>query len=119
MVFVTFSSLYSFQGPHVSRFNIPHADKIVHFVFYFVACILGTFFLRERTKGNLPFKKAVVIMILGTIFFGILMEVLQYSMTVTRTGDLLDGLANTTGSFCGGILMKFYFSGKRRLKWEF
>lgn len=119
MVFVTFSSLYSFEGVHVSRFNIPHTDKIVHFTFYFVACILGVLFLRERSAGKMQLRKALLIMIVVTIGFGVLMEVLQYSLTAKRTGDILDGIANTTGSFCGAMVMKLYFSGKRRLKWKF
>lgn len=118
-MFVTFSSLYSFESVSAPKFEIPHLDKIVHFTFYFVACILGVFFLRERTNGKLPLKKALFFMILGTIVFGLLMEVLQYYMTTARTADALDGLANAIGSIGGGLLMKFYFSGKRRLKWEF
>ena len=118
-MFVTFSSLYSFEEVHVSRFNIPHADKIAHFTFYFIACILGTLFLRERSLGQIPLTKAILLMILGTTCFGILMEILQYSLTVDRMGDVLDGIVNTIGSICGGLLTKFYFSGKRRLKWRF
>jgi len=118
-MFVTFSSLYSFEGVHVSRFNIPHSDKVVHFIFYFVACILGILFLRERSKGEIHLGKAILIMALATIGFGILMEVLQYSLTATRMGDILDGFANTAGSISGAMLTKFYFSGKRRLKWKF
>lgn len=119
MMFVTFSSLYSFDGVHISRFNIPHIDKIVHFTFYFVACVLGVFFLRERAGGKIQLRKALLIMTLLTISFGILMEVLQYSFTTQRSGDILDGLANTVGSFSGAIFTKFSFSGKRRLKWKF
>ena len=118
MVFITFSSLYSFEGVHVSRFNIPHTDKIVHFTFYFVACVLGVFFLRERTEGKMPLRKALLVMVLATIGFGILMEILQYSLTTERMGDILDGLANTIGSFSGAMASKFFFSGKRRLKWR-
>lgn len=119
MVFVTFSSLSSFEGVHVSRFNIPHADKIVHFMFYFVACILGVLFLRERTGGNMQLGKALFIMTIATIGFGIIMELLQYSLTTQRMGDILDGIANTIGSFCGAMVSKFYFSDKRGLKWKF
>lgn len=119
MVFVTFSSLYSFEAIDPPKFEIPHLDKIVHFTFYFVACILGVFFLRERTSGKLQLKKALLCMVFATIAFGVLIELLQYYLTTLRTGDVLDGLANSIGSISGGMLMKLYFSGKRRLKWEF
>lgn len=111
-MFVTFSSLYSFEGDSVSRFNIPHADKIVHFIFYFMACVLGLLFLRERSRGNLSLAKALLFMILTTVAYGIIIEMLQYYMTTSRTGDIWDGIANTLGSLGGALLMKFYFSKK-------
>ena len=118
-MFVTFSSLFSFSGIDTPSLEIPHLDKVVHFTFYFAACLLGVFFLREQTRGEIPLKKALIIMLLATIAFGILMEVLQYTLTTERTGDILDGIANTVGSFCGALLMKFYFSKERSLKWKF
>ncbi len=120
MVFVTFSSLYSFSGIDTQSFiHIPHFDKVVHFIFYFVACILGVLFLRERTKGKMYFIKALVIICITTIVFGIIIEVLQYTITVERMGDLFDGLANSLGSLCGVLSMKLLFSGKRQLKWKY
>jgi VanZ family protein len=119
MMFVTFSSLHSFEGVHTPRFNIPHADKIVHFTFYFVACFLGILFLRERSQSNLSLKKSIVIMLISTIAFGILMEILQHALTENRMGDYLDAIANTTGSLCGAVAIKILFSGKRQLKWKF
>ncbi len=118
-MFVTFFSLYPFEGVQVSRFNIPHMDKLVHFTFYFVACGLGVLFLRERTAGSLPLRKALLIMTLATIGFGVLMEILQHVLTEERAADILDALANTVGSFCGAMALKLLFSTKRRLKWEF
>jgi len=112
MMFVTFSSLYSFEGDSVSRFNIPHADKIVHFIFYFMASILGLLFIKERSRGNVSLVKALLYIVIATVAYGILIEILQYSMTTSRTGDIWDGLANTAGSLGGAILMKFYFSKK-------
>lgn len=88
-------------------------------MFYFVACILGILFLRERSRGDISLGKALLIMTIATVGFGILMEILQYSLTTKRTGDILDGLANTIGSFSGAMLTKFYFSRKRGIKWKF
>jgi len=119
MMLVTFSSLYSFNKVDPPRFDIPHLDKAVHFSFYFVGCILGILFFRERTRGSIDLKKAVLIMLFLTILYGIGIEILQYLFTAERTGDVLDALANTIGSICGALLMKFYFSGKSALKWKF
>ncbi len=119
MVFVTFSSLYAFEGASTPRFQIPHLDKMVHFTFYFVASILGILFLRERSQGNMSMKKAIWIMVFATIAFGVIMEILQHTFTVNRMGDYFDAMANTLGSFCGAIASKLYFSGKRKLKWKY
>lgn len=118
-MFVTFSSLHSFEGVSTTRFDIPHLDKAVHFTFYFVACILGVLFLRERSNAAIALKKSIWIMMIATVAFGILMEILQYSFTVNRMGDYLDAMANTLGSFGGAIASKVYFSGKRQLKWKY
>ena len=119
MVFVTFSSLYSFEGVHTSRFQIPHLDKIVHFTFYFIACILGIFFLRERSQGRTSLQKSLWIVLFSTIAFGILIEIIQHTLTVNRMGDFLDGVANTLGSLCGVLALKIFFYGKRQLKWKY
>lgn len=58
-------------------------------------------------------------MLVATIIFGILMEIFQFYFTTERTGDIFDVLANSTGSFGGAIATKFFFSGKRQLKWKF
>ena len=117
--FVTFSSLYSFEDVHTNSYKIPNIDKLVHFTFYSVACSLGLLSIRERTKGAVLLKKALVVMVISTILFGILMEVLQYALTTHRTGDVLDVLANTLGSLCGAFAMKWLFSLKSGLKWKF
>lgn len=119
MVFITFSSLYSFEDVSVPKMKIPHLDKAVHFTFYFVACVLGIFFLRERSRGEMSFRKALLIMLVSTIAFGIFIEVLQHALTSNRQGDYLDGIANSVGSLCGAWASKVYFSGKRQLKWKY
>jgi len=119
MMLVTLSSLHSFEGVHTPRFQIPQLDKIVHFAFYFVACVLGVFFLRERSQGAMRLNKAIWVMVFSTISFGILIEIIQHTLTVNRMGDFLDGIANTLGSLCAAIALKVYFFGKRQLKWKY
>lgn len=119
MVFVTFSSLYSFNNVETPSFDIPHLDKVVHFTFYFVATILGVLFLRERLKSKIGLIKAIVYMVIATILFGVVIEFIQLLCTENRSGDILDGLANSLGSLCGAFVMKRVFSRESRLKWKF
>ena len=118
MVFVTFSSLYSFSGVGTSTFSIPHLDKIVHFVFYFTAVLLGVLAFWESLKESVALLRAIFIMICAAIIFGMVIEVIQYVYTSDRQGDVFDVLANSLGAFFGGLAIKTYFSRKWALKWE-
>lgn len=118
MVFITFSCLYSFKGTGVSTITLPHADKLVHFTFYFVATVLAIFFLREVTSANLPFLKALWMALIGAVIYGIIIEVLQYTLTYDRSADVLDVLANSAGALSGFVLAKYFFSKKTGLKWS-
>ena len=119
MVFVTFSSLYSFNHVETPSFQIPHLDKAVHFTFYFVACILGVLFLRERSKSTMSIQKALISMVVLMVVFGAIIEVIQHVFTENRMGDFIDGIANTVGSLCGAFAVKSFFSAKRGLKWKY
>lgn len=118
MVFITFSSLFSFEDTDTSRFNIPHLDKAVHFIFYFVAAVLATFFVRESTKGIFPLYKTLWSVVLGAIIFGMIIEVFQHTFTTDREADLFDALANSLGAISGTLVMKSFFSSETRLKWK-
>ena len=65
MVFVTFSSLYSFEGSGLNMFNIPYVDKVVHFMFYFVAAVLGSLFFIETKEEKTILIKYLKILALS------------------------------------------------------
>ncbi len=114
-------SLFSFSEMDLDtgQLNIPYADKITHFVFYLVFTFLGAFFVRERTKGNLELRKTTRYVLLGAIAYGILIEVLQYTITIDRMAELGDVFANMMGAFVGIGLIHWLFSKDRPLKWKF
>ena len=118
MVFITFSSLSSFKDTETPGLDIPHLDKVVHFTFYFVASILAAFFIRELSQGKYPFNKTLMISVFGAIGFGIIIEVLQMTLTTDRQGDIFDALANSLGAFGGILGLKLLFSKVERLKWK-
>ncbi len=68
--------------------------------------------------GNLRYTKAILIMGIAVIIYGIIIEVIQGVFTVERTGDIYDALANSIGALCGAVTIKLLFSGKRQLKWK-
>ena len=119
LVFVTFASLFSFDEDDTPSINIPNFDKLVHFTFYFVMVILGIWAVREYLKT--PRKLAVVIVwvVVFAVLYGIIIEVLQHTLSVDREGDILDALANTVGALTGMLVARTLFSGKWSLKWKY
>ncbi|MBW8242105.1 VanZ family protein [Muricauda oceani] len=114
-------SLFSFSDMDLDTggLNIPYADKITHFTFYLVFAVMGCLTLRERTMGKLELGKALIIVLIFAILYGILIEVLQYSLTTDRMAEFGDVMANTLGAFAGIGLIRWVFSKKNPLKWKF
>ncbi|MGB7394973.1 MAG: VanZ family protein [Pricia sp.] len=118
MTFVTWASLSSFPDDGTPTIDIPHFDKFVHFCFYLGAAVLGALFVREIARGRFPLVKTLILVVLGAIMFGIIIEVLQYTFTVDRMGDSMDALANSLGAIFGGSVTKWLFSWRNGLKWK-
>lgn len=118
MVLITLLSLMAFDDEIDSGVNLPHMDKVAHFVFHLVAAVLGCFFLGERSRGKLSFARTLVLVLIFLICYGIIIEVIQYAFTSWRSGELTDVLANTLGALTGVAAVKFLFSGNWQLKWK-
>ncbi|MCR9227325.1 MAG: VanZ family protein [Flavobacteriaceae bacterium] len=114
-------SLFSFSEMDLDtgNLNIPYADKITHFIFYLGFATMGSLSLRERTSGGLGLGKTLFIVLVFAILYGILIEVLQYTVTIDRMAEFGDVLANTLGAFAGIGLIRWIFSKKNPLKWKF
>ena len=118
MVLITVLSLVSFEEDNSLDINIPYFDKLVHFIFYFIASMLGGLFGREISKGRTSKAKVLVISLVGLVLYGIVIEVLQSNMTTYRSGELMDVMANSAGTLLGTLLIWSVFSKRSVLKWE-
>lgn len=67
-------------------------DKVYHFIAYFSFTILVYNYFNE-----IKLKHALLVSAIGVIIYGIIIEVLQQTMTSYRTLDFYDALANTLG----------------------
>ena len=83
--------------------TIQSSDKVIHFCFYFVLTLL----LLKSIKNKFKYKYLIVIYI--AVSYGIVIEVLQSSFTLTRKADLYDVIANTIGVICAVLLNKYIF----------
>lgn len=118
MVFVTFSSLFSFEGMQMGSFahRIPHLDKMVHFIFYLVMVVTGFFGLKDYFAHRYRLSKILLAIVIFSIIYGMIIEVLQYTVTLNRQGDFLDALANSLGAFVGMFLTRSLIYKDRSLK---
>jgi VanZ family protein len=84
----------------VSFVNIPHIDKIVHFCMYFG--FMSVIILENRS--SLKSNRLLFLTALIPLSYGILMEFLQFALTITRSASLYDIAANSTGIFVALLL---------------
>lgn len=109
--------------------DVPFADKWVHWVMY--AWLTAVFLVDYCRKGsmcprrsskvffdfvstsfavksfkwfNAPSVRSIVFAMLISSLYGGLMEVLQATVTTTRSGDWLDFLADAFGALCAGTV---------------
>lgn len=92
-------------------FDIKYLDKMVHFGLYFIFTITLIFEHRNYFSNT----RQLLLTALIPFAFGTLIEVMQSDFTATRTGDILDVLANTGGIMSAvylWLIIKPYHSGK-------
>jgi len=91
-----------------SKFFIPHFDKIVHVGMYFFICI---FLISPFEKSR--FGKGYVAALLVSLFIGALLEVLQSTVAVNRSGNIADFIADFIGALLALALYRYFISGKK------
>jgi VanZ family protein len=73
--------------------DIPDIDKAVHFCMYFGLMLV----IILENKNSIKSNGHLFLLGLIPLSFGILMEILQATLTVTRSGSFFDALANGAG----------------------
>ncbi len=77
----------------VQFLNIPHFDKIAHFCMYFA--LMSVIILENRRSSLI--NRSVVLLALFPFIYGIILEILQTTLTATRSGDPVDVAFNSLG----------------------
>lgn len=90
----------------VQKIHIPHIDKIVHFVFYTASAFLWAWALLN--KKSVTYKLNIMLIVLGLMFFGLMIEFLQDILPTKRSFEWMDVLSNTLGVLCGTIIYLIY-----------
>ena len=96
--------LSGYPGEKLPEVPVWQIDKLVHTFIYGVLSILTFFsFKKQLMDGNLRLKTGCWI-VLFVIFYGGLMEILQMSIFINRSGNWQDFIANSLGAFLGLII---------------
>lgn len=98
LLYLSLTNAEKFQK--VQLIHIMYIDKLVHFGMYFV--LMSVIILEHRkTLGN---SINLFLLALIPLAYGILMEILQLTLTVSRSGDFYDALADAAGIFIAILL---------------
>jgi VanZ family protein len=89
-----------------------NSDKIFHALAY--AIFTALWFLSFYYKIELKKIKALVFSFLFSSVFGIIIELLQGSLTKNREADLFDVIANTTGTLIAMIIITIILRGVKK-----
>ncbi|ATA68026.1 VanZ family protein [Capnocytophaga cynodegmi] len=96
IVVVTLSLMPGDSTPNLPR--IPYIDKIAHFTFYFVFTVLFFLTLKNECKCVKKIPYIYIISALFAFLLGISIELLQKTITTTRSGDIYDVFFNSFGT---------------------
>lgn len=84
------------------------ADKIIHFGIYFVLSFLWMqAFIKQSSIAVLRFQAGFYTLLIGFIYSGVT-EMLQGLLFVQRSADVLDYLANASGSLAGFFFFRTF-----------
>ena len=96
----------------VPLFEIPNMDKLVHFAMYFGLMAVIIFENRKSIKSN---SQLMLISILPLIY-GIILEFLQATLTVSRSGNFYDALADGAG-ILAALLIGLVYLKRRKIRY--
>ncbi|MEM1120399.1 MAG: VanZ family protein [Bacteroidota bacterium] len=101
--------LYLSAGPSVqmppSWWDFIAIDKVGHLVFYGIFTCLLVFGFHKKNQGiqkNTLLKSLII-----SSFYGIGMEIMQYSLFPNRYFEVLDIIANISGSLLGLLFFRY------------
>jgi VanZ family protein len=107
LLFLSLTNADSFSKIELGDF--PNLDKLVHFGMYFI--LMSVIIIEHRKNLSNPLNLFLLALI--PLTYGILMEILQLTLTSTRSGDFYDALADAAGVLTSALIWLIikYFSG--------
>jgi VanZ family protein len=91
-------------GRHIPRIHIPHFDKVVHTGIYMIFAILTYFGWTRQDSFQVLHHQTIIKILLLLSIYGLTVEVMQETLTADRHFELLDEVANITGTMIGTLI---------------
>ena len=102
-IFVAFLCIVNNNDLPSIGMKISGIDKVIHFLFHFIFTLLWSiYYFSKEKKATI---KRVTIVVIVSLLFGIVIEWLQASFTVTRQADVLDVIFNSGGAISAGLIV--------------
>ncbi len=99
------SVLFFIPSQDLPKVQISALDKIAHVLIYFI--LINLWMLYLYIKNDFQFNdKWILILLLSVLLYGIIIEILQGLLTISRSADILDVAANLIGSLIGIYFFK-------------
>jgi len=98
LLYLSLTNSDNFEKVRLTR--IPNIDKIVHFGMYFVLMSVIIFEHRKTIRN----PKNLFLLALIPLAYGILLEILQFTLTASRSGDLYDAMFDAAGILASLLL---------------
>lgn len=112
-LFILYGSTSSGENLNkIFSLNFPYMDKVIHMLMYFILSITILASLIRTGKRKKYYH--MLITFVWVISYGMLMEVLQFYLTQTRSAEFLDILANTTGCIFAFLLYTYI----KKSRWQ-
>lgn len=103
--------LYLSSSPNIqlppSFWDFLAVDKLGHLVFYGILAFLIAFAFFK--SADVIKKKLLLKSLILSSFYGICLEIMQYSFFPNRHFEILDIIANISGSLIGILIFKYIF----------
>ena len=102
-------------GSSLPEDPVAHADKIFHAGAFALLALLLARGLGKQTAFVWPRRHAVACAIVFASAFGALIELLQETVAVNRSADLMDWAADTAGALAGVACYSLWVRRKRKI----
>ena len=98
----------------IPQINIPYIDKVVHIIFHFVFTTLWFLYFKKKLSSSNNVQPLIWSFVFS-LLFGISIELMQQYVTLTRSADIIDVLANTLGAILAVLVITILNSYNRIL----